>query len=66
MIEKWLIKAMNDFRTTKRLLDLPEEEFITNTLAFHCQQSAAKLLKAYLKRRNNKRMEKIDKFTGGI
>ncbi|MGC8766697.1 MAG: HEPN domain-containing protein [Brevinematia bacterium] len=52
MIDKetknWIIKALNDYKTAEKLINLPENEIITDTLCFHCQQTAEKLLKAFL------------------
>ena len=52
MIDKetknWLIKAINDYKTAEKLINLPENEIITDTLCFHCQQTVEKLLKAFL------------------
>lgn len=47
-VRKWLIKAFNDYKTAEKLIKLPEEEVITDTLCFHCQQAVEKLLKAFL------------------
>ncbi|MEM3489235.1 MAG: HEPN domain-containing protein [Nitrososphaerota archaeon] len=47
-VRKWLIKAMNDYKTAEKLINLPEEEVITDTLCFPCQQAVEKLLKAFL------------------
>lgn len=47
-VEKWLLKALNDYRTAEKLLNLPEEEIITDTLCFHCQQTVEKFLKSFL------------------
>lgn len=47
-VRKWLIKALNDYKTAEKLIKLPEEEIITDTLCFHCQQAVEKLLKAFL------------------
>ncbi|NLI56213.1 HEPN domain-containing protein [bacterium] len=46
--KKWLIKALNDYKTAKQLVNLSEEEIITDTLCFHCQQFIEKALKAFL------------------
>lgn len=46
--KKWLIKALNDYKTAKQLVNLSEEEIITDTLCFHCQQFIEKILKAFL------------------
>lgn len=52
MIDKetknWLVKALNDYKTAEKLINLPSEEIITDTLCFHCQQSVEKFLKAFL------------------
>ena len=52
MIEKevknWLVKAFNDYRTAEKLIGFPDEEVITDTLCFHCQQFVEKALKAFL------------------
>jgi HEPN domain-containing protein len=56
--KKWLIKAINDYKTAKRLLKPPEDEIITDTLCFHCQQTVEKFLKAFLVE-NNIDFEKI-------
>lgn len=47
-VKNWLIKALNDYKTAEKLLNLPKEEIITDTLCFHCQQAVEKLLKAFL------------------
>lgn len=39
---------MNDYKTAEKLLNFPEDEVITDTLCFHCQQAVEKFLKAYL------------------
>lgn len=46
--KRWLIKALNDYKTAKKLLKSSENEVITDTLCFHCQQAVEKLLKAFL------------------
>jgi len=52
MIDKetknWIIKALNDYKTAEKLINLPENEIITDTLCFHFQQTVEKLLKAFL------------------
>jgi HEPN domain-containing protein len=52
MIDKetknWIIKAINDYKTAEKLINFPENEIITDTLCFHCQQVVEKLLKAFL------------------
>ena len=50
--KRWLIKAMNDYKTAEKLLNLPEDEIITDTLCFHCQQAVEKFLKAFLVQHN--------------
>ncbi len=46
--KKWLIKAINDYKSAQKLLSQPEEEIITDTACFHCQQAVEKMLKAFL------------------
>lgn len=46
--KKWLLKALNDYKTAEKLINFPEEEIITDTLCFHCQQFVEKGLKAFL------------------
>ena len=46
--KKWVLKAMNDFKTAEKLINLPEGEIITDTLCFHSQQAVEKFLKAFL------------------
>jgi HEPN domain-containing protein len=52
MIDKetknWIIKAINDYKTAEKLINLPENEIITDTLCFHYQQVVEKILKAFL------------------
>jgi HEPN domain-containing protein len=47
-VNKWLIKALEDFKTAKHELDLSEDETVTSAVCFHSQQCVEKLLKAYL------------------
>ncbi|MCM8772641.1 MAG: HEPN domain-containing protein [Candidatus Omnitrophica bacterium] len=47
-IKKWLTKGLNDLKTAEILINLPEEEIVTDTLCFHCQQAVEKFLKAFL------------------
>lgn len=47
-VKNWLLKAMNDYKTAEKLLNQPEDEIITDTLCFHCQQTVEKCLKAFL------------------
>ncbi len=51
-IERWLIKAMEDYRVAEHELNLPDDEVATGAVCFHCQQFAEKLLKMYLIHRN--------------
>ncbi len=46
LIQQWVIKAKHDFETAGRLIDC--EDPINDTGVYHCQQSAEKILKAYL------------------
>ena len=50
--EKWITKGLNDYKTAEKLLNLPEDEIITDTLCFHAQQAVEKLLKAFLVENN--------------
>ena len=47
-LKQWLKKALNDISVMRHELALPEEEIITESICFHAQQAAEKLLKAYL------------------
>ena len=47
-LKQWLKKALNDISVMQHELALPEEEIITESVCFHAQQAAEKLLKAYL------------------
>ncbi|MFN3568566.1 MAG: HEPN domain-containing protein [Caldimicrobium sp.] len=47
-VKNWIIKALNDYKTAEILIALPDEEIITDTLCFHCQQAVEKFLKAFL------------------
>ena len=47
-VKKWIIKAMEDFKTIEHELSFPEEEIPTGIVCFHAQQFVEKLLKAYL------------------
>lgn len=48
--EAWLIKAMNDLRSSKKLIE--DNEPILDTAIYHTQQCAEKALKGYLAFRN--------------
>ena len=50
--EVWLIKARNDIKSSKKLLE--GEDPILDTAIYHTQQCAEKALKAYLAYKNNK------------
>jgi HEPN domain-containing protein len=45
-IQGWLVKAQQDLRSAEWLVTSPDHLF--NAVGFHCQQSAEKMLKAYL------------------
>lgn len=47
-VKNWIIKGLNDYKTAQKLINLTEDEIVTDTLCFHCQQSAEKFLKAFL------------------
>jgi len=51
-VKNWLKKAMNDYKTARNLLSFPQEEIITDTICFHCQQFVEKCLKAFLISKN--------------
>jgi HEPN domain-containing protein len=51
-VKRWLSKAMNDYKTSEKLLSYPPEEIITDTLCFHCEQFVEKILKAFLISKN--------------
>ena len=44
--EKWLIKAENDLKSAKKLME--GKNYISDTAIYHCQQCAEKALKAFL------------------
>ncbi|OQX22328.1 MAG: DNA-binding protein [Candidatus Altiarchaeales archaeon A3] len=46
-VKNWLKKAMNDYKTARNLLSFPQEEIITDTMCFHCQQFVEKSSKAF-------------------
>lgn len=46
IVQKWVLKAENDLKTAAQILEA--KEIITDTLCFHCQQTAEKFLKAFL------------------
>ncbi|MCX6646988.1 MAG: HEPN domain-containing protein [bacterium] len=45
-VERWLLKAQNDLRTTETMLSIDHP--ITDTACFHAHQCAEKCLKAFL------------------
>jgi len=47
-VRNWLIKAFEDYRVVRHEMNLPEDEMVTSSVCFHCQQFVEKLLKAYL------------------
>lgn len=51
-IKNWLQKADNDLTTAKHELDLPTDETVKESVCFHSQQAAEKLLKAFLISKN--------------
>jgi len=51
-IQKWIIKAKNDFKIAGHELAQPDDEMVTDAVCFHCQQAVEKLLKAYLVSKN--------------
>ncbi len=46
--KKWITKALNDYKTAEILINQPEENLVTDSICFHCQQAVEKLLKAFL------------------
>lgn len=51
-VKRWLIKALNDYKTAAQLLHALPEEMITDTLCFHCEQFVEKALKSFLVKHN--------------
>ena len=47
-IRNWIIKADNDIKIIEHELELPESEWITDVICFHCQQAAEKYMKVLL------------------
>jgi HEPN domain-containing protein len=47
-VKKWLVKAMEDYRTIENEFKLSEEEIVPAAVCFHAQQFVEKVLKAYL------------------
>jgi len=47
-LKQWLSKALNDIAVMQHELVLPEEDIIAESVCFHAQQAAEKLLKAFL------------------
>ena len=46
LVRQWIAKAEVDYRTAERLVR--DDEPIRESIAFHCQQTAEKYLKAFL------------------
>lgn len=47
-LKNWIAKADNDLMIIKHELFLPESEWVTDMICYHCQQAAEKYLKALL------------------
>ena len=47
-LKTWIAKADNDLMIINHELQLPESEWVTDMICFHCQQAAEKYLKALL------------------
>ena len=47
-VRKWVIKALEDYRTVENEFKLPEDEIVTSSVCFHSQQFVEKILKVYL------------------
>jgi HEPN domain-containing protein len=47
-VKKWIIKAMEDYKTIENEFKLSEEEIVPSAVCFHAQQFVEKILKAYL------------------
>jgi len=47
-VKKWVIKALEDFKSIEHEFTFSDDEIITSTVCFHCQQFVEKMLKAYL------------------
>ncbi|MEO0139190.1 MAG: HEPN domain-containing protein [candidate division WOR-3 bacterium] len=51
-VKKWLLKALEDYKTIENEFRLPEEDIVTSSVCFHAQQFVEKALKAYLTFKN--------------
>jgi len=51
-VKKWLLKAIEDFKTAKKLMADKEEKIITSAVCFHSQQFVEKILKTFLFTKN--------------
>jgi HEPN domain-containing protein len=47
-IRNWLQKADSDLRMIEHEMALPDTEWVTDGICFHCQQAVKKAQKAYL------------------
>ena len=47
-LKTWIAKADNDLMIINHELQLPEPEWVTDMICFHCRQAAEKYLKALL------------------
>ena len=41
-VRKWVIKALEDYRTVENEFKLPEDEIVTSSVCFHSQQFVEK------------------------
>jgi len=44
-VKKWIVKAMEDYKTVENEFKLSEEEIVTSSVCFHWQNELLKLLK---------------------
>ena len=47
-VKNWIVKGLHDLKSAEILLREPEEEVMTDSICFHCQQAVEKFLKAFL------------------
>ena len=47
-LKNWIFKATEDLRAAEHELRLADEEVVTSSVCFHCQQSIEKFLKSFL------------------
>ena len=52
IVQKWIKKALEDFRVIENELTFPEKKLVTSMICFHCQQFIEKSLKGYLSYKN--------------